>query len=252
MAKSNGRNTVVQLGSGSGGETAETPAATRLFSPARSKELLQQTLITPVPVKIAIEKLRGFVADHQAKIVSIDGSQVRLEIEDRSASRLRRLTDRGTAFLVDLSFEEERLQNNRWGDTSPTDGGTTRTKIKITLSTAKRPRPAPRRGVGPRPRGLGQFPLLPDGRRRRVGFPGRRADAGQAGVGPVVGEIGRNAVGWVERQRSPAKIIPSNCIPCRTRFGWELALARPTYHLPRLATRPTAVCPLPGRSPALQ
>ena len=137
MAKSNGRNTVVQLGSGSSGETAETPAATRLFSPARPKELLRQTLITPVPVKIAIEKLRGFVADHQAKIVSIDGSQVRLEIEDRSAGRLRRLTDRGAAFLVDLSFEEERLKSNRRGDTSPTDDGTTRTKIKITLSTRK-------------------------------------------------------------------------------------------------------------------
>ena len=37
-----------------------------------------------MPVKIAIEKLRGFVADHQARIVAIDGNQVRLEIDGKS------------------------------------------------------------------------------------------------------------------------------------------------------------------------
>jgi hypothetical protein len=89
-----------------------------------------------VPVKMAIEKLRGFVADHQAKIISIDGSQVRLEIEDLSLSRLRRLTDRGAAFLVDLSFEEELLQGNSRSD-GLSSGSTTRTKIYVTVSTRK-------------------------------------------------------------------------------------------------------------------
>ncbi len=88
-------------------------AGFRRLNPPQTDELLCQDLITPVPVKMAIEKLRGFVADHRAKIVAIDGSQVRLEIEDKPTSRLRRLTDRPVAFWIDLSFQEERLQKDR-------------------------------------------------------------------------------------------------------------------------------------------
>jgi diguanylate cyclase (GGDEF)-like protein len=134
MAKSNGRNSVVQLGSGSNDETAETQTPSRIFGSARPKESLQQDLITPVPVKIAIEKLRGFVADHQATIVTIDGGQVRLEIEDRPASGFRRFTDRSAAFWIDLSFEEERLQKERAGESPSLGGGATRTKIRVAIS----------------------------------------------------------------------------------------------------------------------
>ena len=134
MAKVHGRNSVVQLGTGGGGETIQMRPASWFFSPARPKELLRQDLITPVPIKIAIEKLRGFVADHQAKIVAIDGSRVRLEIEDKPASRFRRLTDRSVAFWVDVSFEEEQLQRDREGSERPFGGGTTRTKIRVTVS----------------------------------------------------------------------------------------------------------------------
>ena len=67
MAKAKGRNVVVQLGSGSGGETVETRPAAWAPAAARPKETLEQELITPVPVRMAIEKLRGFVADHRAQ-----------------------------------------------------------------------------------------------------------------------------------------------------------------------------------------
>ena len=133
-AKANGRNTVVQLGSGSGREMAPAqPAAGQIGAPEK-EELVCQDLITPVPVKMAIEKLRGFVADHRAKIVAINGSQVRLEIEDKPASRLRRLTDRPVAFWIDLSFQEERLQKDREGSGWSLDGGRTRTRIHVTVS----------------------------------------------------------------------------------------------------------------------
>jgi diguanylate cyclase (GGDEF)-like protein len=134
MAKSQGRNRVVQLGSGSVGDES-TPSLTGggLFGAVHSKELIAKVLITPVPVKIAIEKMRGFVADHQAKIIHVEGSKVRLEIEDLSLSRLRRMTDRTSAFLMDLVFEEERLQKDQ---TDPSSG-TTRTRIHVTISTRK-------------------------------------------------------------------------------------------------------------------
>jgi diguanylate cyclase (GGDEF)-like protein len=137
MAKSNGRNRVVQLGSGNiGEESAPIPSGSRFFGAVRSKELIERVLVTPVPVKMAIEKLRGFVADHQAKIVHVEGSKVRLEIEDLTISRLRRMTDRTSAFLVDIAFEEERLQKDR-SDAGLLSGGATRTKIHVTISSRK-------------------------------------------------------------------------------------------------------------------
>ena len=137
MAKSNGRNCVVQLGVGTEVEepTEPTPSA-RLFGAANAKELMQQDLVTPVPLKIAVAKLRGFVADHKAKIITVDGNKMQLEIEDESVSRLRRLTDRSTAFIMDLAFEEERLQKTP-SETLSTSCTMTRTKIKVTISTRK-------------------------------------------------------------------------------------------------------------------
>lgn len=134
MAKANGRNNVMQLGIG-GGEAVEAASGSKVFGQVRPKELLQQDLVTSVPIKVAIEKLRGFVADHQAKIVAIDGNQVRLEIEDKPASRFRRLTDRSLSFLVELSFEEQRLlQKERREGERALNRATTRTKIRITVS----------------------------------------------------------------------------------------------------------------------
>ena len=137
MAKARGRNCVVQLGSGSEGhDTTAAALIPRRFVPGNPKELLEKNLVTAVPVKMAIEKLRGFVADHRAKILSIDGSQVLLEIEDFSVSRLRRLTDRASGFLVDISFEEERPQKEP-SDDRPSSRGNTRTKIRITVRSRK-------------------------------------------------------------------------------------------------------------------
>jgi diguanylate cyclase (GGDEF)-like protein len=133
-AKANGRNTVVQLGSGSGAELGQAEPVSGPLNAPQTEELLCQELLAPGPVKMAVEKLRGFVADHRAKIVAIDGSQVRLEVEDKPASRLRRLTDRPVVFWIDLSFQEERVQKDRDDHSWSPDGGATRTRIGVTLS----------------------------------------------------------------------------------------------------------------------
>ena len=87
-----------------------------------------------MPIKIAIEKLRGFVADHQAKIVSIDGNRVQLEIVDRPATGLRRLTDRAVCFRMDLCIEEEQVQSDR---TAAGQSPGTRTRIRVAVSPRK-------------------------------------------------------------------------------------------------------------------
>ncbi len=129
MAKAKGRNTVVQLGTGSVDPMDEVPP-----SPAAAPlQLIEQTLWTPVPLQMAIEKLRGFVADHEATILKIDGNQVQLEITEKNPSRLRRLTDRSVSFQVDLRFEEQRLQKCE-GEFA---GHLTRTKIYVSIGPRK-------------------------------------------------------------------------------------------------------------------
>jgi diguanylate cyclase (GGDEF)-like protein len=137
MAKANGRNTVVQLGSGS---AVEEPKEKRSFlwflGSSRPSRIIEQVLVTPVPVKMSIEKLRGFVADHQASVLKIDGNQVQLEISEKPTSRLRRLTDRPVAFQFDLRFEEERINKDLDGGEA-SSGGIVRTKIHVTVSSRK-------------------------------------------------------------------------------------------------------------------
>jgi len=109
MAKSQGRNMVVQLGSGNTGTEAKPGFWDRLTGSGKRTLLLEQDLVTPVPIKMAVEKLRGFVADHQAQIMAVEGNLVRLEIADRSESWMRRLSDWPVTFCLDLKFEEERV-----------------------------------------------------------------------------------------------------------------------------------------------
>lgn len=125
MAKAAGRNTVIQLGMGIGDAELARPGSL-LRKSVRSNDLFEQHLVTPVPVKMAVEKLRGFVADHQARIIAVNGNQVRMEISDRVAGRIRRLTDRPSALCLDVQMEEE---------PAVTEAGMTRTKIKVTVST---------------------------------------------------------------------------------------------------------------------
>jgi diguanylate cyclase (GGDEF)-like protein len=135
MAKAKGRNTVVQLGSGAQAENVEVKAGfwTRRRQ-IRPQQLLEQALVTPVPIKMTIEKLRGFVADHAAKIVQVEDNLVRLEIDDKPSGGLRRLTDRPVTFQLDVRFEEERVCKEE--NDSP-QSGVLRTKIQVTISPRK-------------------------------------------------------------------------------------------------------------------
>ncbi len=109
-AKARGRNRVVQLGTGSAAE------GSWLFGKGlddgedltgESQILIEQDVISSVPMAVAVEKLRGFVADHQAKLIDTEGSNVRLEMcSQPSDHRQRRSSDRPTTFIIGLHFEE--------------------------------------------------------------------------------------------------------------------------------------------------
>ncbi len=137
MAKERGRNMVVQLGTGSDAtDAAESGWGfwDRKSAKPKSDTILQRDLVTPVPVKIAIEKLRGFVADHCASIVKIEGSLVQLQIADRKARSTRRHEDRSLVFLVDLRFDEEQVRSAHPQEST---GTATQTRIHVSITPKK-------------------------------------------------------------------------------------------------------------------
>ena len=60
---------------------------------------------------LAIEKLRGFVLDHHAEILSIDQDRVDLQIEAVSENPNRRRSDRPIPFLVELTLSEKYVES---------------------------------------------------------------------------------------------------------------------------------------------
>lgn len=101
-AKERGRNRVVQLGTGlqaADDEMAVTP------SQGDSNLVAEQSLVSTVPLSMIIEKLRGFVADHQAEIVRVTTHEVRLKIGG-GGFFFRRSSDRKCPCFIDLTFEE--------------------------------------------------------------------------------------------------------------------------------------------------
>lgn len=122
-AKENGRNRVVQLGSGAAeaSDAEHAPAAN-----GSGTTLLERRLLSEAPLSVCIEKLRGFVADHHAEIEAGEGETIRLTISEESGSFFRRMTDRPIRLVMELDFADiERERSRRAGST------TTRTEIRV-------------------------------------------------------------------------------------------------------------------------
>ena len=108
QAKDQGRNQVVQLG---GGMTDEPVKKSWWPFPSwRGGALVEATLVTPVPLEIAVQKLRGFVFDQDAKITSTSDRELCLEVTDKLAAPNRRKTDRIVAFAIQLRLAEQRVE----------------------------------------------------------------------------------------------------------------------------------------------
>ncbi len=68
---------------------------------------MEKWLVTAVPLKMAVEKIRGFVVDHHAEIKSLDRDKILLEIDSRRTGLLKRGADRAVPFLIELRLAEE-------------------------------------------------------------------------------------------------------------------------------------------------
>jgi len=151
QAKSEGRNTVVMLG-GSAPEPQEQEPQRwpwlRWWKQQPGQHLLQRRVVTVVPLPLATEKLRGFIADQGAEIAELARNRVVLEIAGRNLPLMRRSSDRPTPFLVELNLEEVQTDH-----ASQALGSQLRTLIQITIRP-KRQRDRRRLGVDERARYL--------------------------------------------------------------------------------------------------
>jgi diguanylate cyclase (GGDEF)-like protein/PAS domain S-box-containing protein len=108
-AKEQGRNQVVQLGT-----AMHQPQRTKKkwwnFGLFNSEPLLQANVATEVPLDIALQKLRGFVEDHQAKVISIRDNRVEFQISSDNIGQYRRKGDRPSLYRVELELSEQRIE----------------------------------------------------------------------------------------------------------------------------------------------
>jgi diguanylate cyclase (GGDEF)-like protein/PAS domain S-box-containing protein len=129
QAKSSGRNTVVQLGAGSGDPEA-APKRTSWLSwllGTAPDQVLERTLATSVPFNVVVEKMRGFVADHHAQIDSVTENYLVLKIEG-GQDMLRRSADRPVPFVIEMRFDESSSPGK-----SGIPGQVVRTIIHVTI-----------------------------------------------------------------------------------------------------------------------
>lgn len=108
LAKEKGRNQVIQLG----GSMEEQPKKKRWwnFGGFRAQPLIETTLSTDVPINVAIEKLRGFVTDQRARIISTRENRVEMEISTEQMGLHRRSADRPMPFRIEMEFSEQRFE----------------------------------------------------------------------------------------------------------------------------------------------
>ena len=102
QAKQRGRNMVVQLGTGIT-EPEEPPKGFSWFRrPGAMDLIVQKRLVTTVPLKMAVEKIRGFVADHHAEIDRSTARTSRSSSVPAGADFSNGQSDRPAAYIVEL------------------------------------------------------------------------------------------------------------------------------------------------------
>lgn len=120
QAKDQGRNQVVQLGDGMHDnekiQTGWWDSLKRLFSPLTGGGALVQTrLVTNVPIELAVDKLRGFIADRDAQILKTSEHYLRLSTAvggSGGSGGNRRASDHPVDFIVDLELAQEHIERS--------------------------------------------------------------------------------------------------------------------------------------------
>lgn len=132
QAKENGRNRVVQLGSGLFDleEKTESSGWLSWFTSNDSSKQQEFELATPVPTDLAVEKLRGFISDHRAEIINVNGSELSLRL-NVSGGNGRRAADHQMTFNTLIRLSESRGKRGIRGTSL------TQTQISVTVTPVR-------------------------------------------------------------------------------------------------------------------
>jgi hypothetical protein len=60
-----------------------------------------------VPIEVAVQKLRGFIADQDAKIIKTSHNELHMSVTDGIAGSARRASDRPITFLIQLTLSQQ-------------------------------------------------------------------------------------------------------------------------------------------------
>jgi hypothetical protein len=121
MAKEGGRNLVMRLSYGFEKEAVATTNSSWLqwFGVKSAPSLLNAELVTSVPFNLAIEKLRGFVLECKAEVLSAKSNLVSMRIDCRNIPQSRRTDDRPTILQIDVQLDEIYFNNPDNPDAKP-------------------------------------------------------------------------------------------------------------------------------------
>jgi diguanylate cyclase (GGDEF)-like protein/PAS domain S-box-containing protein len=118
QAKDSGRNRVIQLGSGIvADDECEQRKSTWFSWLTRIRKdpeaVVTRTLVANVPMSVLAEKIRGFIADHHADIVSIQEDYVELNIDTQKITSAHVPDDvRHATFAIEIKFREQEPRNS--------------------------------------------------------------------------------------------------------------------------------------------
>ncbi len=136
-AKDSGRNRVVRFGADSAGNEATTPKRGWLSWLDRSERRPDRevNIFTPVPVDLAIEKLKGFIADHGAEILTVNENQVSIRVNAVCSIGGRRRVDQQIALNAMLTLSEEKTDaiERRFGSSVTMIPRSGHTKIHVQI-----------------------------------------------------------------------------------------------------------------------
>lgn len=135
-AKRLGRNMVVQLGDGLG-ELPDFSVDPMQAAPNGGELFVERALVTAVPLNLTVEKLRGFVLDHDAQIVSFKSDRVDLLLNAEPTQAGRRRSDRSIPFVVEMNLAEQRVSTT--SSEGRASGRIARTRVQVAVRL-KRPR----------------------------------------------------------------------------------------------------------------
>ncbi|MCC9644637.1 diguanylate cyclase [Rhodopirellula sp. JC740] len=132
-AKENGRNRVVQLGSGIQQEETEASSSSWFswLTSGKQDHGCEFLLVTPVPTDLAVEKLRGFISDHRAEIIQVSGNVVSLRIVAHCGGIGRRASDHRITLHVMIHL------NEGLGKRSRTDHAITQTNLRVSIQPVR-------------------------------------------------------------------------------------------------------------------